>query len=151
MVYCRDRLSGNFRFVFVQGSITRRRMTRWRSFVNSSTLCRSSTNQKYLECTTTLTSPSRSVVHGLSQIPLRYLVVDRSELVADGFEAGRRPAASWNLAYQGTRLKQVCDKSATSLGPVCDQDSVMESGLYSARSRRWLDGSRVRGSNGSLF
>ena len=27
-----------------------------------------------------------------SQIPLRYLVADRSE-------AGRRPAASWNLAY----------------------------------------------------
>jgi len=26
------------------------------------------------------------------QIPLRYLVADR-------FEAGRRPAASWNLAY----------------------------------------------------
>jgi len=28
----------------------------------------------------------------VSQIPLRYLVADR-------FEAGRRPAASWNLAY----------------------------------------------------
>jgi len=63
---------------------------------------------------------------GLSQIPLRCPVVDRSELVADGFEAGRRPAASWNLAYQGTRLKQVCDKSATSLGPVCDQDKKVK-------------------------
>jgi len=28
----------------------------------------------------------------LKQIPLRYLVADR-------FEAGRRPASSWNLAY----------------------------------------------------
>jgi len=31
-----------------------------------------------------------------SQIPLRYLVADRSE-------AGRRSAASWNLAYHLTR------------------------------------------------
>jgi len=31
-----------------------------------------------------------------SQIPLRYLVADKSE-------AGRRPAASWNLAYHLAR------------------------------------------------
>jgi len=31
-----------------------------------------------------------------SQIPLRYLLADRSE-------AGRRPAASWNLAYHLAR------------------------------------------------
>jgi len=31
-----------------------------------------------------------------SQFPLRYLVADRSE-------AGRRPAASWNLAYHLAR------------------------------------------------
>jgi len=33
------------------------------------------------------------LVIGKGQIPLRYLVADRSE-------AGRRPAASWNLAYR---------------------------------------------------
>jgi len=31
-----------------------------------------------------------------NQIPLRYLVADKSE-------AGRRPAASWNLAYHLAR------------------------------------------------
>jgi len=45
-----------------------------------------------------------------SQIPLRYLVADRSE-------AGRRPAASRNLAYHLARAS----RSATSFEPVCDQ------------------------------
>ena len=70
------------------------------------------------------------------QIPLRYH--GRRQLrscAADRFEAGRRPAASWNLAYRLARQQranmsyQVCDKSSTILGPVCDQDSVMEFGL----------------------
>jgi len=53
-------------------------------------------------------------------IPLLYLVADR-------FEAGRRPAASWNLAYhlarqqQTSTSKHVCDRSATSFEPVCEQ------------------------------
>ena len=45
-----------------------------------------------------------------SQIPLRYLVADR-------FEAGRRPAVSRNLAYHLARAS----RSATSFEPVCDQ------------------------------
>jgi len=45
-----------------------------------------------------------------SQIPLRYLVADRSE-------AGRRPAASRNLAYHLARA----NRSAISFEPVCDQ------------------------------
>jgi len=40
----------------------------------------------------TVASVSESKVVDKGQIPLRYLVADR-------FEAGRRPAASWNLAY----------------------------------------------------
>jgi len=51
-----------------------------------------------------------------SQIPVCYLVADRSE-------AGRRPAASWNLAYSTS--KQVCDQLRTCLRP----DGVMEFGL----------------------
>jgi len=60
-------------------------------------------------------------------------------LVADRFEAGRRPAASWNLAYHLARYSSElarASKSATSvghvcdqLGPVCDQDRVMEFGF----------------------
>jgi len=48
-----------------------------------------------------------------SQTPLRYLVADRSE-------AGRRPAASWNLAYHLARWQRA-SRSATSFRPVCDQ------------------------------
>ena len=67
------------------------------------------------------------------QFPSRYLVADRSE-------AGLRPAASWNLAYhlarqqRGSTSQQVSNRSATSLGPVCDQDSVMEFGLDQLRT-----------------
>jgi len=61
-----------------------------------------------------------------SQIPLRYLVADTSK-------AGRRPAASWNLAYQlasySSELARA-SRSATSLGPVCDQNNVMEFRFY---------------------
>ena len=51
---------------------------------------------------------------------------------------GRRPAASWNLAYHALSSSlaaslQVCDMSAISLGPVCDQDSVMEIGFYGSK------------------
>ena len=55
-------------------------------------------------------------------------------------EAGRRPAASWNLACHLARYQraitsqQVCDRSATSLGPVCDQDSVVEFGSDQLRT-----------------
>jgi len=38
----------------------------------------------------------RASWHHESQIPLRYLVADSSE-------AGRRPAASWNVAYHLAR------------------------------------------------
>ena len=60
--------------------------------------------------------------------------VDYAILVADRSEAGRRPAASWNSAYHLARygiagLRQVGD-----LGPVCDQDSVMEFGLDQLRT-----------------
>jgi len=55
------------------------------------------------------------------------------KLVADRSEAGRRPAASWNLVYHLTR-QQRASRSATSLGPVCDQDSVMEFGLDHLRT-----------------
>ena len=52
-------------------------------------------------------------------------------LVADRSEPGRRPAASWNLTYHALSSSlvaswQVCDRSVTNLGPVCDQDSIME-------------------------
>ena len=58
-------------------------------------------------------------------------------LVADRSEAGRRPAASWNLAHhlagqqRSSTSQQVCDRSVTSLSlrPVCNHDSVMEFGL----------------------
>jgi len=50
------------------------------------------------------------------QIPLRY--------------PGRRPAASWNLAYHALSSSLAASyRSATSLGPVCDQDSVTEFGF----------------------
>ena len=59
-----------------------------------------------------------------SQIPLRYLVADNSE-------AGRRPAASWNLPYHYLASSELAraSRSEISLGPVCDQDSVMEFGF----------------------
>ena len=65
----------------------------------------------------------------------------RPKLVADRSETARRPAASWNLAYHAlssslAASQQVCDRSASSLGPVCDQDSVMECGFYSALRAR---------------
>jgi len=41
-------------------------------------------------------TPTARVPCSKSQIPLHYLVADRSE-------AGRRPAASWNLAYHLAR------------------------------------------------
>ena len=61
-------------------------------------------------------------------------------LVADRSEAGRRPAASWNLAYHllryyselarasrsATGLRPASYLSATSLEHVCDQDSVIQ-------------------------
>jgi len=54
-------------------------------------------------------------------------------LVADRSEAGRRPVA--NLLARASSLLVIGQiparcKSATSLGPVCDQDSVMEFGFY---------------------
>jgi len=52
---------------------------------------------------------------GLSQIPLCY--------------PGRRSAASWNLAYHTLARAARASRSATSFGPVCDQDNVMEFGL----------------------
>jgi len=61
------------------------------------------------------------------------LVADRFEakfhyaiLVADRSEAGSRPASSLLVIGQ---IPVRC-RSATSFGPVCDQDSVMEFGLY---------------------
>jgi len=70
------------------------------------------------------------------------LVADRFEakfhyanLVADRSEAGRRPvadllarASSLLASYLIGQTPARC-RSATSLGPVCDQDSVMEFGL----------------------
>ena len=47
-------------------------------------------------------------------------------LVADRFEAGRRPDSSLLVTGQ---IPARC-RSATSFGPVCDQDSVMEFGFY---------------------
>jgi len=50
------------------------------------------------------------------QIPLRYLVADRSE-------AGRRPAASWNLAYHLARYSSELARAsryATGLRPASD-------------------------------
>jgi len=49
-------------------------------------------------------------------------------LVADRFEAGRRPATSWNLAYHLT--SELARASRTSFEHVCVQDSVMEFGFY---------------------
>ena len=56
-------------------------------------------------------------------------------LVADRSEAGRRPVAD-HLARASSllvigQIPARC-RSATSLGPVCDQDSVMEVGFYLA-------------------
>ena len=51
-------------------------------------------------------------------------------LVADRSEACRRPASSWNLAYSSELAR--ASRPATSLEPVCDQDSVMEFGLPAA-------------------
>ena len=64
-----------------------------------------------------------------SQIPLRYLVADNSE-------AGRRPAASRNLPYHYLASSELAraSRSEISLGPVCDQDSVMEFGFYQLRT-----------------
>jgi len=55
---------------------------------------------------------SQCAVIPKSQIPLRYLVADRSE-------AGRSPAASWNLVYhyELAGLRQVCDQPRTCLRP----------------------------------
>ena len=64
---------------------------------------------------------------GLSQHPLRY----------PGCRPGRRPAANWNLA---SRTIQRVSRSATSLGPVRDQDSVMEFALYTAHA--WYRGTK---------
>ena len=60
-------------------------------------------------------------VVGISQIPLR--------------SPGRRPAASWNLAYHALSSELARgNRSATGLGPVCDQDSVVEFGFYPGAS-----------------
>ena len=57
---------------------------------------------------------------GLSQIPLCY----------PGNRPGSRPAASWNLAYHALPSSRArASRSATSLGPVFDQDSIMEFGF----------------------
>jgi len=61
-------------------------------------------------------------------------------LVADSSEAGHRPAASWNLTYHLAR-EQRASRSATSLGPVCDQDSLKEFSFDSVCdqiARTWL-------------
>jgi len=91
---------------------------------------------------------------GLDQLRTRFEQVraistcrDSSNLVADRFEAkyhyaiwsqtgseaGRRPVA--DLLARASSLLVIgqipaCCRSATSFGPVCDQDSVMEFGLY---------------------
>jgi len=57
-------------------------------------------------------------------------------LVTDRFEAGRRPAVSWNLAY----LRPAADLSTINFEPVCNQDSVMEFGLDQLRT--WFELSR---------
>jgi len=56
-------------------------------------------------------------------------------LVVDRSEAGRKPAASWNLAYQlaSSELARV-SRSVTSCGPVCDHESVMEFELDQLRT-----------------
>ena len=60
-----------------------------------------------------------------SQIPVRY----------PGRRPGRRPVASWNSAYHVLSSSLAgLRRSATSLGPVCDQDSVMEFGFQRLRS-----------------
>jgi len=51
---------------------------------------------RLLDCGRMSLSVTVVVLSTKSQIPLHYLVADRSE-------AGRRPAASWNLAYHLTR------------------------------------------------
>jgi len=63
-------------------------------------------------------------------------------LISDKSEAGSRPAASWNFAHHALSsslacselagLRQVCNQ--TSLGPVCDQNSVMEFSLDQLRT-----------------
>jgi len=62
-----------------------------------------------------------------SQIPLRY--PGRRLQV----RAGRRPASRCNLAYHHSDLARA-SRSATSPGPVCDQDSVMEFGVDQLRN-----------------
>ena len=62
---------------------------------------------------------------GKGRIPLRYLVADK-------FEAGRRPAASRNLACH---LALVSCRSATSFEPVCDQIASWNLALTVALSR----------------
>ena len=55
-------------------------------------------------------------------------------LVADRSKAGRRPASSLLASQISARCR-----SATSFGPVCDQDSVMEFGLNLAYTEKQLD------------
>ena len=50
------------------------------------------------------------------------------DLVADRSEAGRRPVTDL-LARAIDQILARC-RSATSIGPVCNQDSVIEFGLY---------------------
>jgi len=57
-------------------------------------------------------------------------------LVADRSEAGRRPVA--DLLARASSLLVIGQiparcRSATSFGPVCDQSSVMEFGLYTTK------------------
>jgi len=86
--------------------------------VRATLTCRGSSN---------LLEPGRRPVRswGLSQIPLRYLLADRSE-------AGRRPVADLlvcaSLLLVIGQFPARC-RSATSLEHVCDQDSVMEFGF----------------------
>ena len=73
-----------------------------------------------------VSTPSTAATHAILSYKSQILL---HSLVADRFEAGRRPAAIWNLAYVTASELARASRSATSLGPVCDQNSVMEFGF----------------------
>jgi len=76
-----------------------------------------------LEPAQTWSQTSLQLPADLSQIHYAILVTDRSK-------AGCRPVTDL-LSCASSAIGQIpaCCRSATSLGPVCDQDSIMEFGL----------------------